>query len=500
LLRQRRGDAAAARRLLEAAVASGNPRVVPLAQANLGGQLLDAGEVERARELLEAAAGSADQQAVPLAQANLGMLLLDAGEVARARELLEAAIGSADTSPFELPARFSLALLATRGGDLPKGAEHARATSKALQERTGIPPAQPGWDGPTAGSAHLMAADHLYDCQYVNDAAQLLDAMLEHCGTQIEPVAFAAAQAQLGRARFHQDNYAEAERLLRAALGTSLGAGEAGWPAQALSRFHLASVLLVGRDDLDEARDLLQPLLQSRDPLYLAGTLQLLGKIAWINGRQFLARNQTSQAQVCFVEAELLLRNAEAEAEKSGDTTLLEDVRGDLALVTDLPGGPAAPSTAAVPQVNRDALPASEDAVLVDEAALDEEQPAVARSAGAQPGGPLPPLLLVLLGEIAAAEGDAMEAEYWFGRAESTPPAQASPIRPSDSVYTLAQPHLPEARARAQLARAAMLIERGEHEQACSLLTPLKGSDEPWAVTAQALLAEATTLQEIVSE
>ena len=43
-----------------------------MAQANLGGLLMRQGEREQARVLLEAAIESGDPQAVPLAQANLG--------------------------------------------------------------------------------------------------------------------------------------------------------------------------------------------------------------------------------------------------------------------------------------------------------------------------------------------------------------------------------------------------------------------------------------------
>jgi tetratricopeptide (TPR) repeat protein len=88
------GETGRARELLEAAIGSESPQVVPLAQANLGGLLLNAGETGRARELLEAALRSGDPQAVPMAQANLGAVLMLAGETGRARELLEAAIGS----------------------------------------------------------------------------------------------------------------------------------------------------------------------------------------------------------------------------------------------------------------------------------------------------------------------------------------------------------------------------------------------------------------------
>ena len=82
------------RQLLEAALESGNPLLVPLAQVILGGVLVDAGEPERARQLLEAALESGNPLVVPLAQVGLGGLLVDAGEPERARQLLEAALES----------------------------------------------------------------------------------------------------------------------------------------------------------------------------------------------------------------------------------------------------------------------------------------------------------------------------------------------------------------------------------------------------------------------
>jgi hypothetical protein len=87
--------------------------VLPLAQANLGGLLMDAGEPGPARELLEAAIASGDPQVLPLAQANLGGLLMDAGEPGPARELLEAAITSGN--PQVVP--FASNLLASVSGE-----------------------------------------------------------------------------------------------------------------------------------------------------------------------------------------------------------------------------------------------------------------------------------------------------------------------------------------------------------------------------------------------
>jgi tetratricopeptide (TPR) repeat protein len=83
-----------ARPLLEAAIASGDPQAVPMAQASLGAVLLGLGEPEKARPLLEAAIASGDPQAVPMAQGNLGSLLVGLGEPEKARPLLEAAIAS----------------------------------------------------------------------------------------------------------------------------------------------------------------------------------------------------------------------------------------------------------------------------------------------------------------------------------------------------------------------------------------------------------------------
>ena len=100
---------------------------MPLAQANLGVLLMNAGEPERARELLEAALASGNPQVVPLAQVNLGRLLIVAGEPERARELLEAALawggepagpGSA-RGPADQPGG-----LGGRGGRLSGGHQH----------------------------------------------------------------------------------------------------------------------------------------------------------------------------------------------------------------------------------------------------------------------------------------------------------------------------------------------------------------------------------------
>jgi tetratricopeptide (TPR) repeat protein len=88
------GESGRARELLEAAIGSGNPQVVPMAQDLLGDLLAEQEDWEGAQDAYQAAIDTADPYWAPVAQASLGALLLDAGESGRARELLEAAIGS----------------------------------------------------------------------------------------------------------------------------------------------------------------------------------------------------------------------------------------------------------------------------------------------------------------------------------------------------------------------------------------------------------------------
>ena len=67
-----------------------------MAQANLGGLLASQGELEQARKVLEAAIESGNPQAAPIAQANLGALLMSQGELEQARALLEQVVASGD--------------------------------------------------------------------------------------------------------------------------------------------------------------------------------------------------------------------------------------------------------------------------------------------------------------------------------------------------------------------------------------------------------------------
>jgi tetratricopeptide (TPR) repeat protein len=134
-------DPPGARHWMELAIESADPRVVPLAQANLGGLLLNAGETGRARELLEAAIGSANPLAMPRAVMSLGGQLMLApaiglrktNTVPQASDLLgdllaeqedwdgaegayQAAIDTAD--PYWAPlAQVNLGLLRQRRGD-----------------------------------------------------------------------------------------------------------------------------------------------------------------------------------------------------------------------------------------------------------------------------------------------------------------------------------------------------------------------------------------------
>ena len=117
-----RGEVEQARALLEAAVECGDPRAVPMAQANLGGLLMSRGELEQAQALLEAAVESGNPQAVPLAQASLGVLLMRQGELEQARALLEAAVESANRQAVPM-AQANLGVLLMRQGEL----EQARA-------------------------------------------------------------------------------------------------------------------------------------------------------------------------------------------------------------------------------------------------------------------------------------------------------------------------------------------------------------------------------------
>jgi tetratricopeptide (TPR) repeat protein len=90
------GDLQQARMLLDAAISSGNPDVVPLARTNLGALLLRSGDLQAAREEFERVLGFGATEVASFAQISLGCVLAAMGDAEAGRELLEEVAASDD--------------------------------------------------------------------------------------------------------------------------------------------------------------------------------------------------------------------------------------------------------------------------------------------------------------------------------------------------------------------------------------------------------------------
>jgi Tfp pilus assembly protein PilF len=278
-----------ARHWLERALASEDPQVVPLAQANLGVVLMRAGELGRARELLEAALESEDPQVVPLAQTNLARLLMTAEETRPARELLEAALESEDPQVVPL-AQTNLARLLMMAGE-PEGARELLEAALASGNPQAMPQAndllgdllasQKDWQGAqNAYQAAIDSADPYWTpfAQIdlgllrqrqgdVTEARELLEAALESGNPQAVPI----AQANLGAVLMRAGETGRGRELLEAAL-------ESGNPqAVPIAQANLG-VVLMRAGETGRGRELLEMAIASRDPQVVPLAQKRLGE------------------------------------------------------------------------------------------------------------------------------------------------------------------------------------------------------------------------------
>jgi len=401
------GDHEAARAAYQRVVDSDQPYWAALARVDLARLLIDAfDDTPQAERLLTQAAGS--DYSVVAAQAHLllGIRAEEQAESAAAELHFAAAVGT-DVPQLDVFAEFCLTVLTAQRGDLAAAASHADKMSTALEGWAGVP--RPDRSAPRPRSAegiYLAAVDHLYESASPDESVVMLEAMLSECADGVRPTAITAARARLGRARFHEHRYAEAESLLRSALAESSAAGPSQWSTEALSRWFLASLLAVENED-DEARQILEPLVESGDAEYLPRALHLLGRIARLRVVRLIDNNRREEASEELAESAELLRRAIQEAVDSGDLMTMEHATDDLAMLDE------ELKTAA----GHRGRPPGPRSVQRPGTAATIEAPSAA--AGASPAQPLPADLMVRLGEVAGAEGEAAEALYWFERAEA---------------------------------------------------------------------------------
>jgi len=107
-------------RVLQAAAVRQAESVHLLAQASLGGLLVNEGDLSRAQMLLEAALSSGNPDVEPLARTNLGVLLLRHGDVQAARDQFEQVRNSGNTE-YALVAEITLGSTMVASGDIDGG-------------------------------------------------------------------------------------------------------------------------------------------------------------------------------------------------------------------------------------------------------------------------------------------------------------------------------------------------------------------------------------------
>jgi tetratricopeptide (TPR) repeat protein len=255
----------------------------------------------------------------------------------------------------------------------------------------------------------------------------------------------------------------------------------------------------------DEAREILQPLVDAGDQEYLASALLLLGLMGRVEFGQLFAENKLPEARDRLTKAAEALRRAKAEAARTADEDVLLEAaqelekldgllqpmrqRPELATMLgleDAPPGSQAPQ-AIEGQTTTQAAPvaagtaATATAAASSSVAAEPAEPALAGTepTGTEPGGTepgaaavpaaspsLPASVLTVLGEIAGAEGEPAEAEYWFDRAEAV----------ADPDAELAE--------RIQVGRAVVWLDEGHTAQALAMLDRIARGRGPWAAAA----------------
>ncbi|WP_285542180.1 tetratricopeptide repeat protein, partial [Streptomyces lavendulae] len=434
----REGHPREAERAYRTAIDSGHPHWSLIARYDLAVMFADEEDFPRAEDLLRGLADSADVTAASWGRALLGMVLIGGGRRAEGIAHLRAA-GDAGVHPASAMARFQLAKCLTEDGDDDGAAdllrsmvedepsdvtEAARASLCVLLLRRGdreaaeslLMGAQTPGDAGALALAYLGTGEFLLEVGEVIAAGDLLEAALELDDPETAP----RAGALLGVVRRSMvdpgdassgEALEEARRLLTDALDT----GEAS--VEPLARRYLGSTLFRLGRYADAERTLL-PLARSDDTVHRPQALLLLAQVLAVGDRREEAYPWFERAMACGdPETGSAARRLYCELLMSAG--LQERAREVLApLVTDggaeeepLPGPLPAPAAG---------LPAG---LPPGPAAGPAVEP---RPQGSAPH-PLPAGVLVLLGEVAAAEGDEREARYWYGLAGRAPVAPGPP-------------------------------------------------------------------------
>jgi cellulose synthase operon protein C len=416
-------DTEEAEPLLTSAVSDGTPDVAASARLLLGMIALYRGDRDRAADEFRQATETGGPPVVGAALMQMAKLALGNGDLTEAAGILEHLVdGSFHDDDLEEYAAVYLGEVRLRQGDPEQALPLLRRGAAS--------------DNPeTASYALLTWGNYMFEVGDVSAADEILTEALD-IG---HPVALDSIHTGLGLVRLAQQRLDEAYALLKGVLDSGNKDEE---PAV---RRYLGSVLArQGRPD--EARAVLEPLAASYDSEHRPAGLLLLGRLArhdkdgegarrWLTAAigagdrdveidarqelgQLLAEAGDIDGSRQILEPLVGLRSvAGAHAEALlGELTAAENaapltspsVRPAIAppLAPVIPAGPAAGAA-----VTGEALPAGETAIAGGPALAGPAEPP-----GKAPRPtltPLPPAVLSLLADVADADGQPAEAEYW---------------------------------------------------------------------------------------
>jgi predicted negative regulator of RcsB-dependent stress response len=453
-LSARSGDSAGARAAYQQAIDRGVPLWSALAQVDQARLILaETEDVNEAEPLLTSAVADGTPDVAASAQLLLGMIALYRGDRVRAGEEFRRA-AETGAPPVIGAALMQTAKLSVSNGDLTEAAavlehllegsfddegleEYAAAYLGAVRLRQGDPEAAmpllrrgAGSDDPeTAAHALMTWGMHLFEVGDVSGADEILTAALGIGHAEVMD----SIRAGLGMVRLAQRRLDEAYALLKAVLDSG------NKDQEPIVRRYLGSVLArQGRPD--EARAVLEPLAASDDSEHRPAGLLLLGRLARHD------KNSEAARQWLTAAIEASDRDVEGEARQELGQLLAEagEIESSRQVLAPLVGlrsaagaqaeaflgeltvaGHAAPPTPPPARPAIAGLPAPViPAARAGGTAFTGESPPAGETAPAdtaQPPGraarptltPLPPAVLSLLAEIADADGQPAEAEYW---------------------------------------------------------------------------------------
>jgi tetratricopeptide (TPR) repeat protein len=398
-------DRAAAAELLTRTTRTENPTAAHRAHLYLALMRLDAGEPEQARHHLEEAVQAQDLEVVNVARYHLARLAAEGDQLDRAAGLLERLLDDSDPADITIApvARAYLCTVLLRQGRLDDAAPYLR---DALTSDT----------PDVYATVFFEQGDYLLEMGEVDAAAEWLTRAID---TGV-PEILATARCSLGQVRLAQSRLPEAEGLLRAALNSDDPAVDAA------ARRFLGSVL-ARQGRTAEAQRFLEPVTRTASE-HRPAALRLLGQLAVIDRRDDAAREYFAAA-IDAGDDEIELRARLDLGELLRDQSLADQAAEILAPLADLYG-----------DLGRQAREVLSDANQLRPRPLTPvSRPAPAELVGPRPGRTVPVLpapLALLLGEVAAAEGNTAEARWWIRQLEDDP---QDPATAEGAVRLLAQ-------------------------------------------------------------